>query len=256
MRLLAWLDGAVFEAERLRIEHPFVQQRIHTLRGIAFNLEHHIEVLRRSTEQLYGIATLCGAKDAQRIISKLVDRSRVGNSLSVPVVMRHDAMGGLSFEVEKPTYGVGGYLRAKREVGTPYTMNQPTVEAATEASVALDNMADYAVRHLGGDRAIWVNSEGMLLSRPWQPIYVYYKKCWFTPKRYDSVEYAVMKRAIEAAGHKLLVRDIPESALDIVDEVFVGDIMGISSFSSIKNRRLLSSITNRIASKMEPKIDS
>ena len=57
-----------------------------------------------------------------------------------------------------------------------------------------------------------------------------------------------------ASGHQLLVRDIPESALDIVDEIFTADIMGMSSFSSVKNNRLLSSITNRIASKMEPKI--
>jgi hypothetical protein len=64
----------------------------------------------------------------------------------------------------------------------------------------------------------------------------------------------VIKRAILASGHQLLVRDIPESALDIVDEIFTADIMGMSSFSSVKNNRLLSSITTHIASKMEPKI--
>ena len=50
------------------------------------------------------------------------------------------------------------------------------------------------------------------------------------------------------------MRDIPESALELVDEMFVGDIMGISSFSSVKEHRLLSSITTHIASKMEPKL--
>ncbi|MBR5133784.1 MAG: hypothetical protein IKV29_06750 [Alistipes sp.] len=252
MRLLAWLDGEVFVAEKLRIGTPYVQQRIHTFAGVAHNLDHHIAVLRRTTEELFGFASLCSVKDAQRIIGKLVELSRVGSSLSVPVVMRLDADASLSFEVERPTFGCGGYLRAKRDVGVTYTMSQPMFDAETQASVALDRMADFAVHHLGGQRAIWVNSEGYLLSRPWQPIYVYYKQCWFTPKRYDSVEFCVMERAIKAAGYKLLVRDIPESALEMVDEVFTADIMGISSFSSIKNHRLLSSITIRIASKMEP----
>jgi hypothetical protein len=133
-------------------------------------------------------------------------------------------------------------------------MTQPTTEAETQASVALDSMADYAVRHIGGQRAIWIDGNGYLLSRPWQPIFVYYKRCWFTPKRYNSVEYGVIARAIEAAGYRLYVRDIPESALELVDEMFVGDIMGISSFSSVKEHRLLSSITTHIASKMEPKL--
>ena len=252
MRLLAWLDGAVFEAEKFRVESPYVQQRIHTLGGVAYNLDHHIEVLRRGSEELFGFATVCASKDAQRIIGRLLELSRVGSSLSVPVVMRLDSEGSLSFEVEKPTFGCGGYLRAKRDVGVVYVMNQPMVDAETQASVALDKIADCAVRQQGGQRAIWVDSKGNLLSRPWQPIFVYYKQCWFTPREYDSVEYAVIQRAIEAAGHKLYVRDIPESALEIVDEIFTADIMGMSSFSSVKNNRLLSSITNRIASKMEP----
>lgn len=254
MRLLAWLDGAVFEAEKLRVDLPFVQQRIHTLNGVIYHLEQHINILRTASEHLFGFASLCGVKDAQRIIGKLLELSRVANSLSVPVVMRLDATGRLSFEVEKPTFGLGGYLRAKREVGAVYTMTQPTTEAETQASVALDSMADYAVRHIGGQRAIWIDGNGYLLSRPWQPIFVYYKRCWFTPKRYNSVEYGVIARAIEAAGYRLYERDIPESALELVDEMFVGDIMGISSFSSVKEHRLLSSITTHIASKMEPKL--
>lgn len=252
MRLLAWLDGAVFEVEKLRIDTPFVQQRIHTFDGVAYNLEQHIAVLRSACEQLFGFASLCGAKDAQRIIAKLIERSRVGGLLSVPVVMRLDASASLSFEVEKPTFGRGGYLRAKRETGVPYVMSQPIVEAETQASVAADKLADCVVYQQGASRAIWVGGEGNLLSRPWQPIFVYYKQCWFTPKRYSSVEFDVAKRAIEAAGYKLLVRDIPESALEMVDEVFVLDVMGISSFSTVKNNRLLSSVTTRVAAKMEP----
>lgn len=254
MRLMAWLDGAVFEAEKFRVDTPFVQQRIHTLGGVAYNLEQHIDVLRRGSEELFGFATVCTERDAQRIIGRLVELSRVGGTLSVPVVMRLDAEGRLSFEVEKPTFGCGGYLRAKRDVGVAYLMNQPMIETETQASVALDKMADCAVLHLGGDRAIWVDANGNLISRPWQPIFVYYKQCWFTPRRYASVEYGVISRAIEAAGCRLVVHDIPESALDVVDEMFTADIMGMSSFSSVKNNRLLSSITNRIASKMEPKI--
>lgn len=254
MRLLAWLDGAVFEAEKLRVQLPFVQQRIHTLSGVIYNLDQHLNILRTECEHLFGFASLCSVKDTQRIIGKLLELSRVTNSLSVPVVMRIDAAGSLSFEVEKPTYGTGGYLRAKREIGVTYTMTQPTNIAETQASVAIDNLTDCVVRHIGGQRAIWVDSNGYLLSRPWQPIFVYYKQAWFTPRQHNSVEYGVISRAIEAAGYRLYVRDIPESALELIDEMFVGDIMGISSFSSVKENRLLSSITTHIASKMEPKI--
>ena len=254
MKLLAWLDGCVFEAEKLRIELPYVMQRIHTLGGKAYNAERHVDVLRRSSEELFGFATLCSARDVERIAGRLVELSRVTEVLSVPVVMRLDASGSLSFEVEQPTFGAGGYLRARRESGVPYTMPEPVVMSQTKASIAIDDMADYAVHHLGGERAIWVSAAGDLISRPWRPIFVYYKQCWFTPKRYESVEFEVAERAIKAVGSKLLVRDIPESALDIVDEVFMLDIMGISSFATVKNNRLLSSMTSRVASKMEPKI--
>lgn len=254
MRLLAWLDGGVFEAEKLRVDLPFVMQRIHTLGGEAFNVERHIDVLRRSSEELFGFASVCSARDVRRIIGRLVELSRVSSVLSVPVVMRLDAEGSLSFEVEQPTFGTGGYLRAKRESGTPYVMTQPVIMSQTKASVALDDMADYAVHHKGAERAIWVSESGELISRPWRPIFLYYKQCWFTPKRYESVEFEVAERAIKAAGGKVVVRDIPESALEIVDEAFVLDIMGISSFATIKNHRLLSSQTTRIASMMEPKI--
>ena len=50
------------------------------------------------------------------------------------------------------------------------------------------------------------------------------------------------------------MRDIPESALELIDEMFVADIMGITSYASIKKHRLLSSVTTRIATAMEPKI--
>ena len=254
MRLLAWLDGGVFEAEKLRVDLPFVMQRIHTLAGKAYNVERHVDVLRRASEELFGFASLCSARDVQRIIGRLVELSRVSTMLSVPVAMRLDAEGSLSFEVEQPTFGTGGYLRAKRESGVPYVMPQPVIMAQTKASIAMDDMADYAVHHMGGDQAIWIAESGDLISRPWRPIFVYYKQYWFTPKRYESVEFEVAERAIKAVGGKLLVRDIPESALEIVDEAFVLDIMGISSFTSIKNHRLLSSMVSRIATKMEPKI--
>ena len=145
MRLLAWLDGGVFEAEKLRVDLPFVMQRIHTLAGKAYNVERHVDVLRRASEELFGFASLCSARDVQRIIGRLVELSRVSTMLSVPVAMRLDAEGSLSFEVEQPTFGTGGYLRAKRESGVPYVMPQPVIMAQTKASIAMDDMADYAV---------------------------------------------------------------------------------------------------------------
>lgn len=255
MRLLAWLDGVVFEASELRIDTPYVMQRIHTLGGQCYDLEQHVNLFRRSSEQLFGFATVCGASDAQRIIRRLVELSRVGEQLSVPVAMRIDADARLSFEVETPTFGSGRYLRAKREVAMPHVMPQPRLLSQTKSSIQLDVEADVAVRMHGGERAIWISDDGLLISRPWLPIFVYYKQHWFTPKYYDSVEYAVVARAIDKTGGKLLVRDIPESALEDVDEIFVADIMGITAFSKVKNHRLLTSVANRIAQRLEPKIE-
>jgi hypothetical protein len=105
----------------------------------------------------------------------------------------------------------------------------------------------------GGNSAVWIDTEGNLISRPWCPIFVYYKGAWFTPSEYESVEYSVVVRAIEKVGQRLFVRDIPELALELIDEMFVADIMGITSYASIKNHRLLSAITSRVVDKMEPK---
>ena len=254
MRLLAWVDGSVVEASALRLQTPYVMQRIHTLEGIAYNLEGHIDVLRRESECKFGFASVIGVKDAQRIIGRLLELSHVGNSLSVPVVMRLDASASLTFEVENPTFGCGGYLRAKRDVGVVLKMQAPCSVAQTSVSVALDAMANCQVNSLGGNSAVWVDGEDKLISRPWCPVFVCYKGSWFTPTEYESVEYGVAVRAIEKAGQRVYVRDIPESALELVDEMFVADIMGITSYASIKKHRLLSSLTTRVALMMEPKI--
>ena len=254
MRLLAWVDGSVVEASELRLQSPYVMQRIHTLEGVAYNLETHIDVLRRESERRFGFASVIGAKDAQRIIGRLVELSHVGGSLSVPVVMRLDASASLIFEVESPTFGYGGYLRAKRDVGVVLTMDMPTSIAQTSVSVTLDAMSNCQVKMYGGNSAVWIDAEGKLISRPWCPIFVYYKGAWFTPAEYESVEYGVAVRAIEKVGQRVYVRDIPESALELIDEMFVVDIMGITSYASIKKHRLLSSMTTRVATAMEPKI--
>lgn len=253
MRLLAWLDGEVFDAYKLRIDTPYVMQRIHTLDGQCSDLEQHINILRRSSAELFGFATVCGVSDAQRIIKRLVELSRVADTLSVPVVMRLDADARLSFEVEQPTFGAGRYLRAKREFAMPYVMPKPRFDAQTKSSVELDAEADSAVRQLGAQRAIWVSEDGELLSRPWLPIFVYYRGCWFTPKEYDTVEYTVAAKAIERLGEKLYVRTIPESALDKVDEIFVSDAMGFTAYSRVRENRLLSSIATKVAHMLEPK---
>lgn len=254
MRLLAWVDGCVVEASELRLHSPYVMQRIHTLEGVAYNLEGHIDVLRRESERLFGFASVIKPKDVQRIIRRLVELSHAANTLSVPVVMRLDAHASLTFEVEKPTFGSGAYLRAKRDVGVLLMMNMPTSVAQTSVTVALDAMSDCEVKQRGGNMAVWVDSDDKLISRPWLPIFVHYKGAWFTPTEHSSVEYRVTVDAIEKIGQRVYVRDIPESALDIVDEIFVADIMGLTSLASIKKHRLLSSVTTRIASVMEPKI--
>lgn len=254
MKLLAWVDGRVVEASEFRTPLPYVMQRIHTLEGVAYNIDQHIDIIRRESEQLFGFASVIGSGDAQRIIRRLVELSRVSSSLSVPVVMRLDSSASLSFEVEQPSYGRGAYLRARRDVGVCLEMYPPTSVAQTSMSMAVDALADAQVYHLGGLTTIWVDVNRNLISRPWLPIFVYYKGAWFTPQEHRSVEYAMVVEAVEKLGYKVYVRDIPESALELVDEIFVADIMGITSLASVKKHRLLSSFTNRIASVMEPKI--
>ena len=254
MRLLAWVDGSVVEASALRLQRPYVMQRIHTLGGVAYNLEAHIDVLCRESERKFGFASVIGAKDIQRIVGRLLELSHVGSTLSVPVVMRLDSEASLTFEVESHTFGCGGYVRAKRDVGVILKMDKPTSVAQTSVSVAIDMMANSQVQPLGGGSAVWIDADDKLISRPWSPIFVFYKGVWFTPEEYASVEYGVAVRAIEKAGQKVYVRDFPESALELVEEVFVADIMGITSYASVKKHRLLSSVTTRVASMMEPKI--
>ena len=134
------------------------------------------------------------------------------------------------------------------------TMDSPKSVAQTSVSVALDAMADCEVQHLGGGVAVWVDSADKLISRPWNPIFVFYKGGSFTPVECCSVEYNVVADPIKSVGQQLYVRDIPVSALELFDEVFVADIMGLTSLASIKKHRLLSSMTTRIASVIEPKI--
>ena len=56
------------------------------------------------------------------------------------------------------------------------------------------------------------------------------------------------------AGIELVVRPIPMESLLRMDEVFVADVMGLISLSSIEESRLLSVVATLVASRMEPKL--
>ena len=254
MKRLAWIDGMVVEASQLRWDEPYVMQRIHTLGGRAYNVDAHLFVLREASEYMFTFASLITSASVERIVAKLLDCAYAPVECSVPVVMRLYADGSLSFEVENPTYGRGVYLRAKRYVGVEieHSLPMPIMVQSSE-SCAADVMADRRVSFLGGDVALWVDVEGNLISRPWMPLFVYYQGVVFTPEEFHSVEYRMASKAITAAGYDLRVRAISGSALTIIDELFLVDVMGVSSLGAARKHRLQSSVAIRVAKKMEPK---
>lgn len=247
MKLMVWNDGKVVEAKDFCLANPYVLQRIHTLDNRAYNLSRHLMLLRDSTIELFGFASLCGVADAERIITKLLELSHVSHKLSTPVAMRLDAQGHLSFEVESPILYEGYSLRAKRLTLATLTMPAPEYISQTSVSVAVDAMADSRVFRDGGDAALWVDVDGNVVSRPWLPIFGVYHGRIYTPTEYDTVEYVVVRDAIRRMGAKLVHHPLTVVALKRMDELFVADVMGITSVASIEEHRLLSVITQRIA---------
>ena len=253
MRLLVWNDGQVVEASQFRLERPYVMQRIHTLGHRVYNISRHIELLREGSIELFGFATLCGPADAERIIVKLLELSRVTQQLSCPVAMRIDCDGALSFEVESPIYDTGMSLKSKRMVGIEIVIPAPDVESQTSATIVADSMYEAMAIKRGGNTAIAVDVKGNIHSLPWRPIFVVYGGRVYTPNELHTVEYLSAKSAIESLGMELVVCNIPFISLQQVDEVFLVDVMSVWSLSTIKKHRLLSVVTSRITSRMEPR---
>lgn len=253
MRHIAWIDGMVIDASQLRLDIPFVLQRIHTLAGKVYNAHAHVVVLREASGYMFGFMSLITGADVERIVSKLLECAHAPIECSVPVVMRLDSRGMLSFEIESPTYGRGAYLRAKRGVGVEIEHSAPiAIMAESSESVAIDAMTECRVAHQGGDIALWTDTSGNLISRPWMPLFVYHKDNVYTPVEFHSVEYSVAARAIRAAGYNLYVHAIPSSALTAIDELFIVDIMGVNSLGVVRKHRLRSSVAIRVAKMMEP----
>ena len=253
MKLQVWSDGRVVDASEFRPTHPFVLQRIHTLGYKAFNVARHIDVMRRASIELFGFASLCRAEDAERIIKQLTKLSRISPTLSCSVAMRLNSVGELSFEVEPSSYYSGVSHSVKRPKGVFFTVLQPTDISQNSVTVALDAMYDARVQDRG-DMAILIDSRGEVISRPWLPIFTVFHNVVYTPVEHDSVEYCIVRDALQRAGIELVVRPIPTEALLRMDEVFVADVMGLTSFASIEESRLLSVVAMHVASRMEPKL--
>lgn len=253
MKLLAWSDGRVVEAREFRLSHPFVLQRIHTLGYKGFNVAQHINVMRDASMELFGFASLCRAEDAERIIEQLTKLSRISPNLSCGVAMRLNSVGELSFEVEQPSYYSGAQLSVRRPKGAFFSVLEPDALSQNSVIIALDAMYDARVNGRA-DMAILVDSNSNVISRPWLPIFAVFNSIVYTPKEYETVEYIVVRDAIMRAGLKLVVRPIPSVSLLRMDEVFVADVMGITSLSSIQESRLLSVVATHIANRMEPKL--
>ena len=253
MKLLVWSDGRVVDASEFRLSRPFVLQRIHTLGYKAFNVAQHIQIMRNASIDLFGFASLCCAEDAERIIEQLTRLSRISPTLSCSVAMRLNSVGELSFEVESPSYYSGATLSVKRPKGVFLTVPEPDVVSQNSVTIALDAMYDARVQDRG-DVAVLVDFRREVISRPWLPIFAVYHNVVYTPVECDSVEYYLVRDAIKSAGIELVVRPIPMDSLLRMDEVFVADVMGLTSLSSIKESRLLSVVAMHIASRMEPKL--
>lgn len=251
MRCLAWIDGRVVEVSELPQGEPFVMQRIHTLNHCVYGAYTHVAVMRDTSAELFGFQSLATGVDVERIVTKLLDVTNAPLYCSIPVVMRLYASGALSFEVEEAMFGGGIYLRAKRLSGVVVERCAPTTICQTSESLAIDVMSDRMVRQFGGDVALWVDGAGKLISRPWRPIFVYHKGVLFTPKEFNTVEYRRAAATIDKVGMRLVVRDIPYEALARVEEVFLVDVMGLSSLGNVQRHRLMSAIAQRIADRME-----
>ena len=241
------------EASEFRLTQPFVLQRIHTLGYKAYNMAQHIDVMRRASIELFGFASLCRAEDAERIIEQLTKLSRISPTLSCTVAMRLNSLGELSFEVERPSYYSGASLSVRRPKGVFFTVSELEYKTQNSVTIALDAMYDARVQDRG-DMAILVDCRKEVISRPWLPIFAVFHNVIYTPTEHDSVEYRVVRDAIQRAGIELVVRPIPTDALLRMDEVFVADVMGLTSFASIKESRLLSVIATLVANRMEPKL--
>ena len=241
------------EAKEFRLSSPFVLQRIHTLGYKAYNVAHHIEVMRRASMDLFGFASLCRAEDAERIIAQLTQLSRISPNLSCTVAMRLNSEGELSFEVEQPSYYSGATLSVKRPKGLFLAAPEPEYISQNSVTIALDAMYDARVQDRG-DVAVLVDFRREVISRPWLPIFAVFHNVVYTPAEYETVEYRLVRDAIKSAGIEFVVRPIPMEALLRMDEVFVADVMGLTSLSSIEESRLLSVVATLVASRMEPKL--
>ena len=252
MKLLVWNDGQVVEVSNFVRPASYVLQRIHTIGYRAYHVSRHILIMREATARLYGYMSLCKVEDVERIITKLLELSRVSPLLSCAVAMRLDPYGHLSFEVEMPTYYEGMSLRAKRLRGALCRAKEPETIFQNSITVAIDAMN--SSRIIGyGDTPIWVDDKEEVISRPWRPIFAVYHNRVYTPVEYDTVEYIVARDAILAAGFELVIHALPVSSLKKMHEVFEVDIMGVTSLYAIGEHRLLFMATAQIAELMQPK---
>lgn len=252
VNILVWNDGTLVKASEFRRPASYVLQCVHTLGYKASNIHRHIMLLRESSAELFGFMSLCEAEDAEKIISQLLQASRVSPRLSCAVAMRLDAEGHLSFEVENPTFYCGASMRAKRMRGTYLRATPPVEVCQNSITVAIDAMNEGRIRGFG-DTPLWVDDNNEIISRPWRPVFAIFNSVVYTPTEHNSVEYIVVREAIARAGFKLVVHALPIKSIAKMDEVFEADIMGITSFSSIGGHGLLFIATSKIADNMQPK---
>lgn len=247
----AWVDGRTVETWQLPATRPYVTERVHTIGYRARRIDEHLAVMRAASETMFGFSSILRAGEAERIAAGLLARNAMTRTLSCPVRLRLTAKAELIVECEEPTFGAGCYLRAMMPAAASLRYDVPPWDCRSSMNEEIASAADRIVCMSGADTAIRIDSDDMVVGRPWSPLFLVRERYVFTPCAYASVEYAMAVEAIARSGLSLHVRRFTAQALEYADELFTVDVMGMTAYSRIDGRRLSSTMAARVASFME-----
>lgn len=251
MQYLTWFDGRVVDSSTLRFDVPYIRYRLHTLNHRVYDADIAVNILRSESATIFGFSSLISALDINRLVSRLLDTAYAPTSVSVPVDLRLDSYGRLSFTLCEPTFGQGYYLRACSRKADSIVAANYDLLVQTSVTESQDAMYDAVVRIRGAEEAILVDSEGMVISRPWRPIFIIdNNRAVFTPIKFPTAEYQRIARAIKSMGLKLSVVDIPWSAMCAAQEVFVADAMAVTAYDHIGSTAMTTFFTRSIVERV------
>ena len=250
MRFLAWNDGRVVEASQLQHDAPYLLYRIHSYNHIVYNAVYAVKHMQMATEYYFGFNTLVKPSDVERIATKLLEVCFAPKYISVPIDLRINIYGELSITVCDPSYGKGYYMRALRPALGIVEASYSKDIVQTSVSVATDYWVQGVVKRAGGDEAVVVDKQGLVVSLAWRLLFIVTPTTVYTPMEYDVAEFKAVRNAVKATNLQFVVCDIPQNILTLAEEIFTVDAMGVTSYSRIKDTPLMMSKTNIIVQNM------